>query len=143
MSLPAAGLHCQTSAGPPWLSCSPSWSTAWPDGTNNNIMLLSDWLRTQIRLFRHLKHELMFVFSSNLIGNISEGEVGEGHASVSPQSDAVMITAQTEHFTVHLQQLRHRLQPACRDKKPTERQTVSVNSLKDEESKPGLHIFHL
>lgn len=76
-------------------------------------------------MFRHLKHELMFVFSSNLIGDISEGEVGEGHASVSPQSDAVMITAQTEHLTVHLQQLCHRLQPACRHKKPTETDSFS------------------
>ena len=56
----------------------------------------------------------------NLIRHISEGEVGECHAGVSPQSDAVMVTAQTEHLTVHLQQLRDRLQTTCRDEKPTD-----------------------
>lgn len=58
----------------------------------------------------------MFMFSSNLIGDVSEGKVGEGHAGVSPQSDTVMIATQTEHLTVHLQQLCHCLQPTCRDK---------------------------
>lgn len=57
----------------------------------------------------------MFVFSSNLIGNISKREVGECHACVSPQCDAVMITAQTKHLTVHLKQLRHCLQTTCRE----------------------------
>lgn len=56
------------------------------------IFLSSDWLISR-------KSKLS---SSYLIGYISKGEIGECHASVSPQSDAVVIAAQTEHLAVHL-----------------------------------------
>lgn len=63
------------------------------------------------------------VFSTDLIGHISKGQVCERHASVAPQRDAVMVAAQPEHLTIDLQQLCNRLQTAYSEK--TVRVTVS------------------
>lgn len=65
----------------------------------------------------------LVVFSCNLVGYISKSEVSEGHASVSPQRDAVMIAGETKHLTVHLEQLCHCLQPTCRENSPKKKKT--------------------
>lgn len=48
---------------------------------------------------------------AHLIGHVPEGEVGKGHASISPQSDAVVVTGEAVYFTVHLEELPYSLQP--------------------------------
>lgn len=51
----------------------------------------------------------------DLVGDIPEGEVGEGHASVSAQGKVEWVLGHLVHLIVNLQQLCHGLQPACRD----------------------------
>ena len=48
----------------------------------------------------------------HLVADVPEGEVGERHAGVAPQRDALVVGGQPVQLTVSLQQLRYGLQTA-------------------------------
>lgn len=75
---------------------------------------------------KNKKSQFIFewALAANLVRDITKGEVGEGHAGVAPQRDAVVVTAQPAHLAVYLQQFGHSLQPSCNrtEEKQTDRQ---------------------
>lgn len=51
----------------------------------------------------------------HLVGDVPEGEVGEGHASISAEGEVERVPCRLVHLVVHLQQVRYGLQPTCGD----------------------------
>lgn len=104
--IPAVGPHSPTLVELPWPSYILSLSKVQPVDKRKkhlNKIIRNTWNSTQT-MMRQISH---------LVSNISKGQISQSHASISSQSNTVVIIGKTVNLTVYLQELPNRLKSTC------------------------------